>query len=289
LKLVTYQREGSSGVGLLAEEGIIDLSKRLGTPNLGMRDLIARWSEWSTPVGRLQGAAPDFPLERGILRSPVEPRSIFAIGLNYGDHCLESGLPIPTDQVWFSKGVNALNDPYGSIELPTVSEQLDYECELVMVIGRKCRNVPRARAKEVIFGFMVGNDVSVRDWQLKTGQWLLGKSFDSHAPVGPWITTTDAVDPHRLDIRTLVNAEVRQHSNTENLVFDCYAQIEHLTKVVTLHPGDLVFTGTCGGVGAASKPPRWLRAGDVVRVEIDGLGAIEHRVRRGTNEPQIGI
>ncbi|HEY0300179.1 MAG TPA: fumarylacetoacetate hydrolase family protein, partial [Rhizomicrobium sp.] len=134
----------------------------------------------------------------------------------------------------------------------------------------------------------VGDDVSVRDWQLATGQWVIGKSFDTHAPIGPWITTADAVDPHTLDISCLVNGEVRQKSNTRELVFDVYAQIEHLSKAVTLEPGDLLFTGTCGGVAIARKPVVWLKAGDVVRVEMSELGAIENTVVAGSSAPAIG-
>ncbi len=139
----------------------------------------------------------------------------------------------------------------------------------------------------MIFGYCAGNDVSVRDWQLRTSQWVIGKSFDTHAPFGPWITTADAVDPHSLSIRCLVNGQQRQSSNTRHMVFDCHAQIEHLTKAVTLQPGDLLFTGTCGGVAAAGKPPRWLKAGDLVRVEIEQLGSIENRVQPGPSAPRI--
>lgn len=132
----------------------------------------------------------------------------------------------------------------------------------------------------VIFGYCVGNDVSVRDWQLRTSQFTLGKSFDTHAPFGPWLVTADDIeDPHQLGIRCFVNDEKRQDSNTDQLIFDCFQQIEHLSKVMTLEPGDVIFTGTPGGIGAATKPPRWLRKDDRVRVEIDGLGAIENVVR----------
>jgi 2-keto-4-pentenoate hydratase/2-oxohepta-3-ene-1,7-dioic acid hydratase in catechol pathway len=146
------------------------------------------------------------------------------------------------------------------------------------VIGRRCRHVSREEARTVIFGYCVGNDVTVRDWQFKTSQFVLGKSFDTHAPIGPWIVTADAIDPHNLEIRSYVNGEERQHSNTRHFIFDCYAMVEHLSKAMTLEPGDLIFTGTPSGVGAVMKPPKFLAAGDVVRVEIDGIGAIENHV-----------
>jgi 2-keto-4-pentenoate hydratase/2-oxohepta-3-ene-1,7-dioic acid hydratase in catechol pathway len=203
-----------------------------------------------------------------------------AIGLNYAEHAAESGVEKPKHQIWFAKTANTINGPFDPVELPAVSAALDYECELVLVIGRRCRNVLYDEARKVIFGYCVGNDVSVRDWQLMTPQWVLGKSFDTHAPIGPWITTADEIDPHSLAMHLQVNGETRQHGNTRELLFDCYAQVEHLSKVMTLEPGDIIFTGTCGGVGIASNPPRWLEADDVVRVEIEGLGAIENTVQR---------
>jgi ureidoglycolate lyase len=146
----------------------------------------------------------------------------------------------------------------------------------VAVIGSGGRHIAKAAASDAVFGYMCGNDVSVRDWQRHTPQWMLGKSFDTHAPVGPWITTADEVgDPHALDIRCSVNGDVRQQSNTCNLVFDTFDQIAHVSQAMTLEPGDLIFTGTPGGVGAAMKPPSFLKAGDRVRVEIERLGVIE--------------
>ncbi|MEJ2459569.1 MAG: fumarylacetoacetate hydrolase family protein [Novosphingobium sp.] len=177
--------------------------------------------------------------------------------------------------------------PYDPIELPVVSDDLDYEAELVMVIGRRARNVPQSRAHEVIFGYCAGNDVSVRDWQLRVSQWTIGKSFETHAPFGPWITTADEADGSDLDIRCLVNGEVRQSSNTKHLLFDCHAQVAFLSKVMTLEPGDVIFTGTPGGVGMGSQPPAYLEADDRVRVEIDKLGHIENRVVRGSQETTI--
>jgi 2-keto-4-pentenoate hydratase/2-oxohepta-3-ene-1,7-dioic acid hydratase in catechol pathway len=144
------------------------------------------------------------------------------------------------------------------------------------VIGRRCRHVPRSLAHEVIAGYVVINDYSVRDVQLRTSQWALGKSFDTHGVIGPWIVTADELDPHAPPIRTLVNGEVRQKSNTSNLIFDCFAQVELLSSICTLEPGDVVATGTPGGVGMASE--RYLVPGDRVRVEIDGIGAIENRI-----------
>ncbi len=279
MRLATFSHRDAARVGIVVGEGIIDLALHGADLPREMSELIARWSQLQPRLSALEDRPPDLPLAGVQLHAPVpRPRSIFAIGLNYADHIAESGLEKPKHQTWFSKAVTAVSGPFDAIELPAVSEQLDYECELVLVIGKRCRNVPRERAAEVIFGYCAGNDVSVRDWQLRTGQWMIGKSFDTHAPTGPWITTADAIDPHQLDIRCLVNGQERQKSNTRNLVFDCFAQVEHLTRAITLEPGDLLFTGTCGGVAAAHKPPLWLKAGDMVRVEISSLGAIENRV-----------
>jgi 2-keto-4-pentenoate hydratase/2-oxohepta-3-ene-1,7-dioic acid hydratase in catechol pathway len=156
---------------------------------------------------------------------------------------------------------------------------LDYEAELCVVIGKRCKHVPRERATEVIAGYCCGDDVSVRDWQMRAQTMQIGKSFDTHGPIGPWLVTPDEVgDPHTLEIRALVNGEERQHSNTRHLIFDCYDAIAHLTQAFTLDVGDVLFMGTPAGVGAAMKPPQFLREGDVVRIEIDKLGFIENRV-----------
>jgi 2-keto-4-pentenoate hydratase/2-oxohepta-3-ene-1,7-dioic acid hydratase in catechol pathway len=175
--------------------------------------------------------------------------------------------------------INCVTGPYDPIHLPTVSEQLDYEGELAVVIGRRCRHVSRADAPGVVGGYTISNDVSVRDWQRKTQQWTLGKSFDTHGPLGPWIVTPDELgDPHAIGFRTLVNGEVRQQSNTGNLIHDCWALIAEISTACTLEPGDVIATGTCAGVAAFHQPPLWLRAGDVVRIEFDRIGAIENQV-----------
>mgnify|MGYP001544599527 FL=1 len=179
----------------------------------------------------------------------------------------------------FSKLPNSVNGRFDDIEVPNASPAVDYEAELVFIVAKRCRNVSREQAASAIFGYCAGNDVSVRDWQFHTSQWILGKSFDTHAPFGPFIVTVDEVgDPHTLGIRCFVNGEKRQDSNTKNLVFNVYDQIALLSQAMTLMPGDVVFTGTPGGVGFASRPPNFLKAGDVVRVEIDRVGAIEAKM-----------
>ena len=204
-----------------------------------------------------------------------------AIGLNYKDHIEETGFDTPEFPMFFNKQATSSNGPYSPIHLPRVSDILDYEGEMGFIIGKRCRHVPKERAHEVIAGFVVCNDVSVRDWQMRAQTFTLGKSFDTHSPFGPWIVTADEIaDPHNLAIKTWVNGEVRQDSNTKHLVFDCYDQIETLTAAFTLEPGDLIVTGTPSGVGIGFDPKIYLSEGDVVRVEVENLGFIENRVIR---------
>jgi 2-keto-4-pentenoate hydratase/2-oxohepta-3-ene-1,7-dioic acid hydratase in catechol pathway len=241
---------------------------------------VAAWPRIERKLRDLEGAKPHFKMSDVHLKAPVpRPQKILAIGLNYADHIAESGQPTPERQIWFSKLPNAVNGPFDPIQLPKASSAVDYEAEFVAIVGRRCRHVSREDAADAIFGYAAGNDVSVRDWQFHTPQWILGKSFDTHAPFEPWIVTADEVaDPHALGIRCFVNGERRQNSNTANLVFDVYDQVALLSQAMTLEPGDVIFTGTPGGVGFAAKPPTFLKAGDVVRVEIDRIGAIEARM-----------
>ncbi|SCB26818.1 fumarylacetoacetate hydrolase family protein [Cupriavidus alkaliphilus] len=284
MKLATFETSpGHPRIGLIAAGGIIDIARHLpGTPADNL-SLIATWTDWQEALAGLASRnQADLQLASVTLLAPVpRPGKILGIGLNYADHVAESGMAPPPAQLWFAKMPTAANGPFAAIDLPLVSDALDYEAELAFVIGRRCRHVSREDAHRYIFGYCAANDVTVRDWQFHTSQFLLGKSFDTHAPFGPWIVTADEIpDPHRLPIRCFVNGELRQNSNTRHLVFDCFAQLEHLSKVMTLEPGDLVLTGTPGGVGWADKPTRALHSGDRVRVEIDGIGAIENVVQR---------
>jgi 2-keto-4-pentenoate hydratase/2-oxohepta-3-ene-1,7-dioic acid hydratase in catechol pathway len=219
------------------------------------------------------------PLSSVRLTAPVRPSKFFGVGLNYADHAAEVGRE-PTDfPTVFAKMVSCVSGPFDPIVRPAVSEQLDYEAELGVVIGTRCRAVSREDAAAVIGGYVIANDVTVRDWQRRTQQWTLGKSFDTHGPIGPWVVTADELrDPHDIDFRTLVNGELRQRSNTRNLIHGCFDLVAAISAACTLEPGDVIATGTPSGVATAMKPPAWLRAGDVVRVEFDGIGHIENRV-----------
>jgi len=280
MKLATFTHQGRTRIGLVRDRGIVDLSVVAPALPQEMTAFLEAGDAAMKAAREVPASAPTIPLAEVTLRAPVmKPGKILAIGLNYRDHVEESGMPLPENQVWFNKQHNCAQDPYGSIDLPVVSTMLDYEAEMCFVIGKRCRHVPVERAHEVIAGYFVGNDVSVRDWQLRTNTWQIGKSFDTHGPMGPYIVTPDEVgDPHALDIKCWVNGELRQSSNTKYLIFNCFAQVAHLTQAFTLEPGDVIFSGTSGGVGVAMKPPVFLKAGDSVKVEIEKLGYIENSV-----------
>jgi len=287
MKIATYQSAEGSGIGVVRDDQIVDLAS-CGLPG-NMKDLLRAGIDVDAITAKLEGGR-TLPLASITLLAPVpDPGKVLAIGLNYGDHIEESGMDAPKHQVWFNKQHNCINDPYAPINLPSVSPMLDYEAELCLVIGKTCKHVPRERAGEVIAGYFCGNDVSVRDWQLRAQTFQIGKSFDTHGPIGPYLVTPDEVgDPHALEIRCLVNGEERQHSNTKHLIFDCYDAVAHLSQAFTLDVGDVLFMGTPAGVGAAMEPPVWLKEGDVVRVEIEKLGHIENTVVPETPETRIG-
>src|SRR6267378_5254075 len=221
------------------------------------------------------------------LLAPIPPTSIICIGLNYRKHAEETGAKFPEYPVVFFKGINTLQNPGDAIQIPTHmrSDEVDYECELAVVIGRACKNVPRAQALDYVMGYTCCNDVSARDWQIKRGggQWSRGKTFDTFSPLGPVLVTRDEIpNPNALKIRTVLNGQVMQDWNTSDMIFDVPALIEFLSGSTTLLPGTVILTGTPHGVGMAQKPPRWLRPGDQVSIEIEKIGTLTNPV---INEP----
>ena len=230
----------------------------------------------------LDADGPSLGLDQVVLEAPIDdPQKYLGIGMNYRQHAEEAllaGIPTPTSQLWFNKQVSCIVGPYADIEKPRLSDQLDYEVELGVVIGQRCRHVAPADARAVIAGYLVANDVSVRDWLVKRSPtFTLGKSFDTHGPIGPWLTTDDEIaDPLDLRLRLLVNGQERQNAVTNDMIYDIYEQIAYLSTVMTLMPGDILATGTPSGIGAPTG--RFLVPGDVVRAEIDGLGFIQNRV-----------
>jgi 2-keto-4-pentenoate hydratase/2-oxohepta-3-ene-1,7-dioic acid hydratase in catechol pathway len=268
-------------VGVVTDDGIVDLSASAPELPAEMTALLAAGEPaLRRAAAAVSAARARLPLDSVRLAPPIlRPPKFLAVGLNYADHVAEAGLETPKLPTVFNKQSTCVAGPTDPVHMPRVSSALDYEGELGFVVGRRCRHVPREHAREVIAGYLVVNDVSVRDWQLRIPTWTMGKSFDTHGPIGPWITTADEVgDPHALRVRTWVNGELRQDSSTKNLIFDCFAIVEHLSTAFTLEPGDVVATGTPGGVGIALKPPKLLSVGDVVRVEIGGLGTLENEI-----------
>lgn len=227
------------------------------------------------------------PVEIARLLAPIQPSSIICIGLNYRKHAEETGARFPEFPVVFFKGINTLQNPGDPILLPThlKSDEVDYECELAVVIGRACKNVSRAKALDFVLGYTCCNDVSARDWQIKRGggQWCRGKTFDTFSPLGPCLVTADEIpNPNELKIRTELNGQVMQDWNTNDMIFDVPALIEFLSGSTTLLPGTIILTGTPHGVGMAQKPPRWLQPGDSVTIEIEKIGSLTNPV---VNEP----
>jgi 2-keto-4-pentenoate hydratase/2-oxohepta-3-ene-1,7-dioic acid hydratase in catechol pathway len=217
------------------------------------------------------------------LLAPIQPSSIICIGLNYRKHAEETGAKFPEYPVVFFKGINTLQNPGEAIQIPTHlrSDEVDYECELAVVIGRACKNVSRQNALDYVLGYTCCNDVSARDWQIKRGggQWCRGKSFDTFSPLGPVLVTRDEIpDPNALKIRTVLNGQLMQDWNTNDMIFNVATLIEFLSGSTTLLPGTVILTGTPHGVGMAQKPPRWLKAGDHVTIEIEKIGALQNSV-----------
>jgi 2-keto-4-pentenoate hydratase/2-oxohepta-3-ene-1,7-dioic acid hydratase in catechol pathway len=280
MKLITFTHAGATRIGAVAGEEVIDGLADPALPQT-MLDFLAQGEAAQLGLEALAASGRGrLPLSTVKLEAPVpRPPKFFGVSLNYADHIAETGLERPQFPTFFNKQSTCVTGPYDPIHRPRVSEKLDYEGELGIVIGRRCRHVPRQRAPEVIAGYLVVNDVTVRDWQIRSHTWTLGKSFDTHGPIGPWIVTPDEIgDPHALELKTWVNDERRQHTNTRQMIFDCYQLIEYLTTVMTLEPGDIIATGTSSGVGVKMTPRGYLKPGDVVRVEIEKIGHIENPV-----------
>jgi 2-keto-4-pentenoate hydratase/2-oxohepta-3-ene-1,7-dioic acid hydratase in catechol pathway len=277
MRLVTFSDARPARVGAVVDDEVVDLSDVVART---MLELLTAGAGALDAARRALGSAPRVPLATVRLHAPVpRPPKFLAIFLNYPTHAAEVGQGAPDFPVFFNKQSTCVVGPGDAIHVPPESMLVDYEGELAVVIGRRCRRVPAARAAEVIAGYTITNDVTVRDWQVRAPTVTLGKSWDTHGPLGPWLVTGDEVgDPHALRLRTLVNGERRQDAVTGDMLVDCFRQVEFLSTAFTLEPGDVIATGTPAGIGAMQNPPRFLRAGDLVRVEIDALGALENPV-----------
>jgi 2-keto-4-pentenoate hydratase/2-oxohepta-3-ene-1,7-dioic acid hydratase in catechol pathway len=283
MRLATLDTKDGIRVAAVSASGrYIDLQRTdPGLPKcpkslLGMPDGLAR------AAAALQKGEQAGNHVEGRLLAPIpQPGKVICIGLNYRDHAEESGLPIPTEPVCFGKFSSAVIGPEATIRLPRVSEKVDYEAELVVVIGKRGKNIPQNEALSHIAGYTNGNDVSARDWQIGRpgGQWLMGKTPDTFAPIGPYLVTADEIaNPNELGIQLRLNGQTLQNSSTRELIFKIDQLIAHLSQLMTLEPGDIIFTGTPPGVGMARKPPVFLKAGDVVEVEVAGLGVLKNSV-----------
>ena len=284
MKLVTFTHARTTRIGIAIGDDVVDLAA--AAPDLP-RDMLAFLEAGNDAMAAAHasiGSEHRIPVADVQLEAPIaRPPKFLAVGLNYADHVAEAGLETPENPMIFNKQSTCVTGPTDPIHVPKVSHVLDYEGELGVVIGRHARHVSRDDAADYIAGYVVVNDATVRDWQFRTPTWTLGKSFDTHGPIGPWIVTTDELtDPHQSALRTYVNDELRQESNTKHLIFNCFELVEYLTKAFTLEPGDIIATGTPSGIGVVMKPPQLLKEGDVVRIEIEGIGQIENPV---INEP----
>jgi len=268
MRLVTFQ-----AAGMPPQAGIIAPDGRITGLGLDMLPVITAGQPSSA-------AGASYHLADVKLLAPIpRPPKFICVGLNYRDHALETGMDIPTVPTIFSKFTNVVIGPGAPIVLPKVSTRPDYEAEFAFVVGTGGRNISASDALNHVFGYTIVNDVSARDYQTVTSQWLMGKTFDTFAPMGPWIVTRDEIaDPHGLDISLEIGGEILQRSNTRELVFGVPALIEYISSVVTLEPGDVVATGTPAGVGFARKPPRYLRSGDEVVIRIQGIGELRNPV-----------
>jgi 2-keto-4-pentenoate hydratase/2-oxohepta-3-ene-1,7-dioic acid hydratase in catechol pathway len=279
MKFVTFLHNGHRHAGVVAEDNVVSL-KPAGLPD--MLSVLEGGPEVFKRVEVLLSKPPadaTFPLNSVRLTAPVpRPPKIICVGLNYRDHAIESKMEIPTRPTIFSKYANAVIGSGDEIVLPRNSEKPDYEAEFAFVIGKGGRHINGENWREHVFGYMNLNDVSARDVQLAVSQWTMGKTFDTFAPMGPWLVSADEIaDPHNLDISLTVNGETLQHSSTHELIFKIPDLVEFLSSIMTLEAGDVVSTGTPSGVGFSYNPPKWLKAGDEVVVRVEGLGELRNK------------
>ena len=285
MRFASWSWGGRDHVGTISQDGREATPLAVRDPSLGTLPLIQAIAR-DEALPHASGAR--LPVDVVTLRSPLPRplRSLFCVGRNYHAHAAELAGSVfnakPEAEAWpivFGKLAECVIGPNDTVQLPApaASVQIDYESELAVVIGRGGRNIPRSRAMDHVFGYTVVNDVTARDVQMRHQQWDLGKSFDTFCPMGPWIVTADEVDGCATRVRGWVNGTLRQDGQTRDMIFDIPTLIETCSRGITLYPGDVIATGTPSGVGMGMKPPQWLRSGDVVRVEIDGVGVIENR------------
>jgi 2-keto-4-pentenoate hydratase/2-oxohepta-3-ene-1,7-dioic acid hydratase in catechol pathway len=296
LRFVRYLHSGVESYGLLNDDKIISLPTLADALEISLSSTIEEFigvgEEGMRTVEQLMRDSTKTEKRKAIINvgdasflAPVSsPPKIICLGLNYRDHAEESGADIPDEPIIFMKPRTAIIGPDEPIIQPTFVKELDYEAELAIIIGKRGRNIPVSEAKKYVFGYTAFNDVSAREIQFKDRQWTRGKSFDTFAPMGPYVTTADQIgNPSNLNIRTRVNGELRQNSSTKNMVFNVYEVIHHISLVMTVEPCDIIATGTPAGVAVFMKPtPKFLSPGDLVEVEIENIGTLRNKVAEGS-------
>ena len=279
MKLVNFLYKGEKNIGELLDDGVCSFKSISDKYSMSMLEFVEQMDDLSPKVSKFINSNPEvIPLSEIEFLPVIErPGKVLAVGLNYKDHAKETGMDLPKVPMIFTKQSTSVLGHQGEIHKPKVSDAVDYEGEMAFVIGKKCRHVSKEDALDVIAGVTICNDVSVRDWQIASPTFTMGKSFDTHCPIGPYIVTMDEIsDIHNLKIKTYVNDELRQDSCTDQLIFDCFDLIEHITKAFTLEPGDIIATGTSSGVGVVLG--KYLVPNDVVRIELENVGTLENKV-----------
>lgn len=282
MKLVNFKVEEQVRLGIKLEHGILDVEQAAAAYSLEVpteiEQVIAGGQKCLTQLAALVKKEVQILSEEKIVYAPcvINPEKIICIGLNYISHAKECNIEIPTSPVLFSKFNNSLAAHNEAIPLPKAAKKFDYEAELVIVIGKEAVDVSKEDALSYVFGYTTGNDLSARDLQFRTGQWLLGKTCDHFAPIGPYLVTADEIDPNNLNIQSKVNGEIRQSSNTCDMIFDCATIVSYISQHITLKPGDIIFTGTPQGVivGYPEAQQKWLKSGDNVSVSIEKIGTL---------------
>lgn len=280
MKLITFNHHNQTRVGAVLGDEVIDGLGNSNIPITMLEFLTLGESALAAMAAQIDSGKNRLSLADVRLLAPVpKPGKYLGIGLNYPEHINETDFEKPEYPLFFNKQTTCVIANGEAIHIPKVSDKVDYEGELAFVIGKRCRHVPVEKAAQVIAGFTIANDVSVRDWQVRSPTWTLGKSFDTHGPLGPWLVTADEIkNPHSLSLKTWVDDELRQNANTEQMIFNCYEMVTYLSTVMTLEPGDVVATGTPSGVGVKMKPRGYLKAGQTVRIEIEGIGTLTNPV-----------
>ncbi|OAI12165.1 fumarylacetoacetate hydrolase [Methylomonas lenta] len=280
MKLVTFIQNGKICIGALVDDSVVVATGHIDDADNMMTFLASGAGGLTAMQALIVSGQRRVKLSDIQLLAPIpRPGKFLGIGLNYADHISETGRDKPEYPTFFTKQSTCVIGPGAAIHCPKVSEKVDYEGELGFVIGKRCRHVSVENAHEAIAGYTICNDVTVRDWQHRTPTWTLGKSFDTHGPMGPWLVTADEIaDPHNLTLKTWVDDELRQNANTQAMIFNCYEMIAYLSQAMTLEPGDVISTGTPAGVGVKMQPRGYLKPGQTVRIEIESVGTLTNPV-----------